>query len=91
MGMGSALADMGDQKLGLQAADRIFKAVEAAENSPIDGLSSEGQRITTRARGGIELRNVHFHYPTRPDVAVCKGYNLTIQPGEVVAFVGPSG
>jgi ABC-type multidrug transport system fused ATPase/permease subunit len=34
---------------------------------------------------------VNFRYPTRPDVRVCKGLNLTIEPGEMVAFVGPSG
>ncbi|RYG70375.1 ATP-binding cassette domain-containing protein [archaeon] len=41
--------------------------------------------------GKIELRNVNFSYPTRPDVPVCTNYNLTINSGEVIAFVGPSG
>ena len=44
-----------------------------------------------RADGRIELRDVHFHYPTRPDIEVCKGYNLTIEKGQTVALVGPSG
>lgn len=37
------------------------------------------------------LDNVQFAYPARPDIQVCKGYNLTIEPGETVAFVGRSG
>ena len=41
--------------------------------------------------GRIELRSVNFAYPTRPGVQVCKGYSITIEPGEVVALVGPSG
>lgn len=44
-----------------------------------------------RATGRIELKNVNFRYPARPDVSVCKGYSLTIETGETVALVGPSG
>ena len=42
-------------------------------------------------KGRIDLRNVNFAYPTRPGVQVCKGYSISIEPGEVVALVGPSG
>jgi ABC-type multidrug transport system fused ATPase/permease subunit len=34
---------------------------------------------------------VNFRYPTRPEVEVCKNYSITIEPGQVVALVGPSG
>ncbi|CAN0455318.1 unnamed protein product, partial [Discosporangium mesarthrocarpum] len=30
-------------------------------------------------------------YPTRPDVPVLSGFNLTLEPGEVVGITGASG
>ncbi|KIY50744.1 ste6-like protein [Fistulina hepatica ATCC 64428] len=36
-------------------------------------------------------QNVHFRYPTRLDVPVLRGLNLTIEPGTYVALVGASG
>ena len=91
LGLGQAMNDLGDQKLGLQVAGRIFRSIEDGKNSPIDGLSKEGIIQSKRASGRIELKNVTFRYPTRPDVEVCKGYTLSIEPGEMVALVGPSG
>jgi ABC-type multidrug transport system fused ATPase/permease subunit len=49
------------------------------------------QQTTRRAAPLIELRNLNFQYPARPDVNVLKNFSLTIQPGEVVALVGGSG
>ncbi len=42
-------------------------------------------------RGRIEFDAVSFHYPSRPDVAALHEVDLSIRPGETVAFVGPSG
>lgn len=61
------------------------------ERSPIDGLSTAGSRLIEAPRGRIELKGVQFAYPARPDVQVCRDYNLTIEAGELVALVGPSG
>lgn len=41
--------------------------------------------------GSVELRDVHFNYPTRPDVKVLRGLCLKVEPGQVVALVGSSG
>lgn len=39
-------------------------------------------------KGKIELRNVKFHYPTRPDVPILRGLSCEVLPGESIAFVG---
>ena len=41
--------------------------------------------------GEVELRNIEFSYPTKPDVKVCKGISLKIAKNKVVALVGESG
>ena len=39
----------------------------------------------------IELKNVNFSYPSRPDSLALENLNLTIPAGKTVALVGPSG
>jgi ATP-binding cassette, subfamily B, bacterial len=42
-------------------------------------------------RGAIQFDNVVFRYPARPTVSALDGVNLTVEPGQTVALVGPSG
>jgi ATP-binding cassette subfamily B protein len=42
-------------------------------------------------RGEVELRDVHFRYPSRAEVEVLRGVSLIARPGERIALVGPSG
>ena len=51
---------------------------------------AQGQNLE-QANGRLEFRDVHFHYPTRPDRPVLRGLNLTVEPGQHIALVGPSG
>jgi ATP-binding cassette, subfamily B, bacterial len=43
------------------------------------------------ARGRIAYEDVTFRYPSRPDHAALDRFSLAVEPGEVVALVGPSG
>ena len=42
-------------------------------------------------QGRLELRNVSFRYPTRPDTAALDNISFTVAKGQTVALVGPSG
>ena len=42
-------------------------------------------------RGEIALRDVSFHYPTRPNASALNGVSFRVRSGERVAIVGPSG
>ncbi|EGZ04568.1 hypothetical protein PHYSODRAFT_343175 [Phytophthora sojae] len=58
--------------------------------APIDSFTSDGFRLA-KVAGRLEFKNISFRYPTRPEINVLKNYNLTIEPGQTVAFCGPSG
>ncbi len=91
VGLGSAINEMGDQQEGYLAAKRIFQSSEEGEKSLIDSLSKDGITPTSPSKGNIEFKNVNFSYPERPEFQVCKSYSFSINEGEVVALVGPSG
>ena len=93
-GIGQAMNDMGDQKQALFAARRIFKVIDDSDNlqqNATDPLSDVGTIPSSQRIGTIEVKNVHFRYPTRKEVKVCENFSLEIKEGEVVAFVGASG
>ncbi|WP_257461049.1 ABC transporter ATP-binding protein [Archangium lipolyticum] len=68
------------------SAERVFEMLDRQPSMPSTG----GERIR-ELRGQVEFQAVRFAYPSRPDVPVLQEIDLVLQPGEVVALVGPSG
>lgn len=50
----------------------------------------QGTRKPERISGAFEFENVHFRY-TNTDNHVLNNFNLSVKPGECIAFVGESG
>ncbi|NXR34260.1 MDR1 protein, partial [Zosterops hypoxanthus] len=70
------------------AAYEVYKIIN--KKRLIDSSSKEGYK-PDRLVGEIEFRNIHFSYPSRPDVKILKGLNLKVQTGKTIALVGASG
>lgn len=80
------LADMANPiTRGLAALER---GVALVDQTPTE---SGGDFTQARANGHIELRGVRVNYRDDSESRALDGVTLTIQSGEVVAFVGPSG
>ncbi|KAJ2358679.1 hypothetical protein IWW50_002221 [Coemansia erecta] len=71
------------------SAARVYSIIDRV--SSIDPLDTETGTTVEKIRGDISFRNIHFSYPSRPDVPILKGFNLEIRPGQKVALVGESG
>ena len=78
------------QSWGLIAGARVGAArvFEVLDTEP-DLKSGSRQFPPTGAHGEVAWRNVRFHY--RPDLAVLKEIDLSIDAGKKIAIVGPTG
>ncbi|KAJ3123936.1 Multidrug resistance protein 1 [Physocladia obscura] len=70
------------------AAYKIYNTIERVPI--IDSCSTSGEKPNT-LEGKIEFKQVSFRYPTRPDTEIFENFSFTVEPGQTVAFVGPSG
>lgn len=57
----------------------------------VDSWDTSSGPALQSMEGKLELRNVQFRYPTRPDRPVLRGLGMTIEAGQHVALVGASG
>uniref|UniRef100_A0A8B9Q879 ABC-type xenobiotic transporter n=1 Tax=Apteryx owenii TaxID=8824 RepID=A0A8B9Q879_APTOW len=86
VGQSASLApDYGKAKI---SAQRIFQLLD--RKPPIDSYSEEGEKLSN-FEGNIEFRNIHFIYPSRPEVQVLQGLSLKVNKGQTLALVGSSG
>jgi ATP-binding cassette subfamily B multidrug efflux pump len=70
---------------GVASAERVFALLDAREQEPDPQTPARPARV----RGRVEFEKVSFRYV--PDTPLIEDLSLTVQPGQTVAIVGPTG
>jgi ATP-binding cassette subfamily B protein len=79
----------GDLLRAAGATERLMELLAA--HSPV--ADAPAPRPLPAVNGGstVRLRQVRFHYPSRPQHDTLHDFSLSVKAGETVALVGPSG
>ncbi|KAK9040747.1 hypothetical protein V6N11_015887 [Hibiscus sabdariffa] len=88
MSLGQASPCMTAVAAGQAAAFKMFETIE--REPKIDSYDTSG-KVLEDIRGDVELRDIYFSYPARPEEQIFSGFSLSIPSGITVALVGQSG
>lgn len=69
----------------LACAGRVFELIE----TPARSLEPEDPQRPEKVQGAVEIRDLHFSYV--PEKPLIGDFNLSVQPGQRIAIVGPTG
>ncbi|XP_044500941.1 ABC transporter B family member 2-like [Mangifera indica] len=86
LAMGETLALVPDLLKGNQMVASVFEVLDRKTQV----VGDKGEELTNVV-GTIELRGIHFSYPSRPDVVIFKDFDLKVHAGKSMALVGQSG
>ncbi|KAL2495330.1 ABC transporter B family member 7 [Forsythia ovata] len=73
---------------GEAAAYKMFEVIE--QKPKIDAYDDRGI-VLEDIRDEIELKDVYFTYPARPEVQIFSGFTLHVLSGKTAALVGQRG
>ena len=86
---GAGLSELwGELQRAAGAADRI---AEILAERPEIAAPPHPRALPSPPAGRVQFDQVVFHYPARPLTPALDRFSLTVEPGETVALVGPSG
>ncbi|CAK9187746.1 unnamed protein product [Ilex paraguariensis] len=79
-----------DMQIFNQAKAAGMEVFQVITRKPKISYESEG-KVLEVVDGNIDIRDVHFAYPSRQEKIILQGFSLSIPAGKVVALVGSSG
>ncbi|GAU20320.1 hypothetical protein TSUD_338010 [Trifolium subterraneum] len=88
IGLGQSAPSMAAFTKARVAAAKIFRIID--HNPGIDRNSESGLELET-VTGLVELKNIDFSYPSRPEVLILNDFSLSVPAGKTIALVGSSG
>ncbi|KAG9153943.1 hypothetical protein Leryth_022985 [Lithospermum erythrorhizon] len=88
IGLGQSAPSMAAFAKARVAAAKIFQVID--HKPAVDRNAESGLELES-VTGQVELKNVNFSYPSRPDVLVLKNFSITVPSGKTIALVGSSG
>nr|WP_207143379.1 ABC transporter transmembrane domain-containing protein [Ectothiorhodospira shaposhnikovii] len=74
-----------------RAAGAAERLIELLDTEPAITPPDRPRALPAPPVGRVQLEQVVFRYPSRPEPPALDGITLTLEPGEKVALVGPSG
>lgn len=87
---------------GIASSERVYELLDSEDETSDEAMISVAKAASTSApetptnegaessrRGRLVFEDVHFSYS--PDKPLIEGLNLTVEPGQTIAIVGPTG
>jgi ATP-binding cassette subfamily B protein len=74
-----------------RAAGAMERLIELEHAEPTIQAPAQPVALPSPGHGEIRFEHVTFRYPSRPEARALDDFDLSVRPGETVAFVGPSG
>ncbi|HEX6234268.1 MAG TPA: ABC transporter ATP-binding protein [Jiangellaceae bacterium] len=74
---------------GVASAERVFELLDEPEERPDDVTARVDLGNGSPVRGKVTFEDISFRY--QPDTPLIDDLSLTVEPGQTVAIVGPTG
>lgn len=86
--LGAISEVVGDLQRAAGATERLMELLALTPHiqAPVSPVA-----LPQPVKGNIQFSDVYFHYPSHPEKQALEDFSLTIEPGENIAIVGPSG